>query len=157
MEIRFTKYAGKQHVIKYIRDNGTETWMYCDDFFIRHDLSHYALEKILGYATAFNGMLNAGMDIHDFEDKEKRAKMNVTAEAWYAENLANLFLIEIAQGNFDDFNQVQQAAFVSFHHQYPPVTLADDQINAVRDHLVELLEKWTALPAGETLALTFRL
>lgn len=157
MQICFTKHTGKQHVIKYIRDNGTETWMYCDDFFIRHDLSHYALEKILGYKTAFNGMLNAGMDIHDFEDREKRAKMSVTAEAWYAENLANLFLIEIGQGLFADFNEVQQAAFVSFHQQYPPVTLADDQIKAVRDHLTELLEKWKALPSGETLAVTFNL
>jgi hypothetical protein len=157
MQIRFTKHTGKQNVIKYIRDNGTETWMYCDDFFIRHDLSHYALETILGYKTAFNGMLNAGMDIHDFEDKEKRSKMSVTAEAWYAENLANLFLIEITQGLFTDFNEVQEAAFVSFHHQYPPVTLPDDQIKAVRDHLAALLEKWKALPSGETLALTFSL
>lgn len=157
MQIRFTKYSGKQHVIKYIRDNGTETWMYCDDFFIRHDLSHYALEKILGYKTAFNGMLNAGMDIHDFEDKEKRAKMTVTAEAWYAENLANLFLIEIAQGPFSDFNQVQQTAFLSFQHQYPPITLAEHQIKAVRDYLTGLLELWKTLPSGETLALTFPL
>ena len=155
MQIRFTKNTGKQNVIKYIRDNGTVTWMYCDDFFIRHDLSHYALEKILGYKTAFNGMLNAGMDIRDFEDKEKRAKLSVTAEAWYAENLANLFLIEIAQGHFDDFNQVQQACFVSFNQQYPPVVLPDEKIKEVRDHLSELLAQWKALPSGETLELTF--
>ncbi len=157
MQIRFTKNTGKQNVIKYVRDNGTETWMYGDDFFIRHDLSHYALEKILGYKTAFNGMLNAGMDIRDFADKEKRAKLSVTAEAWYAENMANLFLIELAQGKFDDFNQVQQAAFVSFHQQYPPVTLLQATINEVRDYLSILLAQWKALPSGETLELSFDL
>ena len=157
MQIRFTKNTGKQNVIKYIRDNGTETWMYCDDFFIRHDLSHYALEKILGYKTAFNGMLNAGMDIRDFDDKEKRTKLSVTAEAWYAENLANLFLIEIAQGAFDDFNQVQQTSFVSFNQQYPPIILPDEKIKEVRHHLTDLLAKWKALPSGETLELSFSL
>ena len=155
MRILFTKNTGKQNVIKYIRDNETETWMYCDDFFIRHDLSHYALEKILGYKTAFNGMLNAGMDIRDFDDKEKRAKLSVTAEAWYAENMANLFLIEIAQGKFADFNEVQQAAFVSFNQQYPPIRLQEDEIAAVRKYLSELLAQWNGLPAGETLELSF--
>lgn len=155
MRILFTKNTGKQNVIKYIRDNGTETWMYCDDFFIRHDLSHYALEKIFGYKTAFNGMLNAGMDIRDFDDKEKRARLSVTAEAWYAENMANLFLIELAQGQFADFNEVQQAAFVSFNQQYPPTFLPEDKIEAVRMYLSELLAQWNTLPAGETLELSF--
>ncbi len=45
MLIQFTKNAGKPHILKYIRDNGTETWMPAEDFFIRHDLSHYVLEK----------------------------------------------------------------------------------------------------------------
>ena len=157
MQILFSKNTNKQNVIKYIRDNGTETWMYCDDFFIRHDLSHYALEKTLGYTTAFNGMINAGMDIRDFEDKEKRAKLSVTAEAWYAENMANLFLIELAQGKFENFNEVQQAAFVSFNQQYPPITLPEEKIRATRNYLSELLAKWKALPSGETLELSFSL
>ncbi len=157
MQILFTKNINKQNVIKYIRDNGTETWMYCDDFFIRHDLSHYALEKTLGYKTAFNGMLNAGMDIRDFDDKEKRAQLSVTAEAWYAENMANLFLIELAQGQFTDFNEVQQAAFVSFNQHYPPIRLQEDKIESVRIYLSELLAQWKALPAGETLELSFSL
>lgn len=155
MKILFTKNTGKPNVIKYIRDNGTETWMHCKDFFIRHDLSHYALEKTLGYTTAFNGMINAGMDIRDFDNKERRAGLSVTAEAWYAENLANLFLIEIEQEPFADFNQEQQATFISFNQQYPPVSLAEDKIAAVRSCLTGLLDKWKILPAGETLELSF--
>lgn len=88
MQIRITKHSNKPHILKYIRDNGTETWMYSDDFFVQHALSHYALESILGYRTAFHGMQNSGMDIRDFENREKRAAINITAEAMYAESMA---------------------------------------------------------------------
>src|SRR6478672_10525140 len=103
MLLRITKNKGKPHIILYRRDNGSETWMYADDYFVRHDLSHYCLEKLLGYGKAFMGMLNNGMDIKDFEDREKRKKLTVTSEAMYAENMANLFLMELTQGNFENF------------------------------------------------------
>ena len=155
MLIRMTKNTGKRHVIKYIRDNGTETWMHADDFFVRHDLSHYAIESVLQYRTAFNGMLNGGMDIKDFEDKEKRERLQVTDEAWYAENLANLFLAEIAQGPFEDFNTVQQQAFTNFNQQYIPVTLSHANIAAIRLLLRRLLQQWAELKEGQTMELIF--
>ncbi len=155
MLIRITKNTGKPHIIRYIRDNGTETWMHSDDFFVRHDLSHYALEKQLNYKTAFNGMLNNGMDIKDFENREKRAALTVTDEAYYAENMANLFLIEIAQGLFDDFNTVQQQAFVSFNNLFPVITITEEKINSIRGHLRTLLQQWNELLSGETMELNF--
>jgi hypothetical protein len=66
MILRVTKHQGKPHIILYKRDDGTETWMHADDYFVRHDLSHYAIEKMLNYKTAFMGMLNQGMNIRDF-------------------------------------------------------------------------------------------
>lgn len=155
--MRILKNEHKPHILSYTRDDGSETWMHASEYFVRHDLSHYALEKILHYKTAFNGMLNNGMDIRDFEDKEKRASLNVTAEAYYAENMANLFLIEIAEGNFTDFNAVQQQAFVSFNQQYEPVAVPQEKIEMVRSYLRELLQQWQALPVGDTLTLTFSL
>lgn len=68
MLIRLTKNTDNPHFLKYIRDKGTETWTHAADFFIQHDLSHFALEIILQYRTAFNGMVNAGMDLSDFEN-----------------------------------------------------------------------------------------
>ncbi len=50
MQMRITKNSGKPHIIKYIRDNGTETWMYSDDFFVQHDLSHFAIESVWNIA-----------------------------------------------------------------------------------------------------------
>ena len=157
MLIRITKNTNKLHILKYIRNNGTETWMYSDDFFIQHDLSHFALETILQYRTAFNGMINNGMNINDFESKEREASLNITDEAWYAENMANLFLLEIVQGEFEDFNQVQQQTFASCKHDFPIITLTDSKIHATRNYLRHLLLQWKELLPNETLELTFNL
>ena len=155
MLMQLTKNTGKPHIIKYVRDNGTETWMYSDDFFIQHDLSHFAIESVMAYRTAFNGMLNRGMDIKDFEDREKRAKITVTDEACYAENMSNLFLTEILQGEFEDFNAVQKESFKAINTQYQSITLSNEKIKAIRNYLRQLLDQWNEMPFGETMELTF--
>ena len=155
MLLQLTKNSDKAHVIKYIRDNGTETWMYSNDFFVIHDLSHYAIEKTLGYTTAFYGMLNNGMAIQDFEDREKRNALLITDEACYAENMANLFLMEIAQGDFEDFNTVSREAFITINQKYPPPVLKDAEIKNIRNYLKQLILQWKDLPIGNSLQLTF--
>lgn len=156
MQLNITKNTGKPHILSYTRDDGSVTWMYSDDFFTRHDLSHYAIETIMEYRTAFYGMLNDGMDIGDFEDREKRLLIPMTDEARWAENMANLFLMETTQGTFPDFNEVQQnTGRSSFGDQYLLMTLSPDQIEGIRNRLRQLLAEWDALPVGETLTLTF--
>jgi hypothetical protein len=155
MKLQLTKNSGKPHVIKYIRDNGSATWMYADDFFVQHDLSHYAIEKTLHYTTAFMGMLNEGMEIKDFESREKRMQMTITQEAMYAENMANLFLWETTQGNFDDFNGTVRQAFETFNTQYPAPSLSEKQLSAIRILFRQLLQRWFELPVSETMTLNF--
>ncbi len=157
MEMSVTKNAGKPHIILYIRNDGSQTWMQADDFFVIHDLSHYALETTLGYTTAFMGMLNDGMDIKDFEDLEKRRKIIITEEAAYAENMANLFLMETIQGNFESFNEISGQAFETSWKSFPPPHLFDEEINSVRVFLKQLLKQWKELPDGETMTLTFEI
>ena len=157
MVLQITKNTGKPHLLSYERDNGSKTWMHASDFFVRHDLSHYALEKTLRYSAAFMGMLNNGMDIHDFENREKRLQMNISKEAWYAENMANLFLIEIAQGRFDDFNTVSKQAFETMNRDIPAPVLTEDELHATRNYLHELLTAWSKLSAGQTMTLTFEI
>lgn len=157
MKMIVTKNNGKPHVISYQRDNGSITWMHADDYFVRHDLSHYALEKTMEYTTAFMGMLNKGMDVKDFEDREKRLQIPMTDEAYAAENMANLFLVELAQGNFDDFNTVAGAAFESMKAPFEFQPLPGDKIETIRRQLKQLLSEWRTLAAGQTLSLTIDL
>jgi hypothetical protein len=155
MKLLITRNSDKPHVIKYKRDDGSETWMQADDFFVQHDLSHYAIEKILNYTSAFMGMLNNGMDIKDFENREKRKQITVTQEAMYAENMANLFLMEALQGNFDDFNDISRQAFEKMNAPYPAPSLTEQQIADVRSFLRQLLKGWKELPNSQTMTLNF--
>jgi hypothetical protein len=155
MKLQVTKNGDKPHVIKYIRDNGTETWMPASDFFVQHDLSHFAIEKTLHYTSAFMGMLNEGKDIKDFENREKRNQMAITQEAAYAENMANLFLMEVIQGNFEDFNKALKQAFETVTTQYIAPSLREKQLFDVRTFLRQLLKAWKELPGGETMTLNF--
>jgi len=155
MILRVTKHQGKPHIILYKRDDGTETWMHADDYFVRHDLSHYAIEKMLNYKTAFMGMLNQGMNIRDFENREKRGRIRVTDEAWYAENMANLFMIEIAQGRFADFNRTAQDAFGEMNLDIAPPSLNQNVISDIRDYLEKLIARWEALSPEEQITLEF--
>jgi hypothetical protein len=155
MQLSITKNTNKPHVLLYKRDNGTETWMSTGEFFVRHDLSHYAIEKTLGYNTAFMGMINNGMDIRDFEDRNKRLSIPLTAEGVYAENMANLFLMEIAQGETEDMNQVIQNSFVNMGLSHDPVRLSEIELKAIRSFLRQLLDNWNTLPAGQTMVLDF--
>lgn len=155
MQLRFTKNNGKPHILLFKRDDGTETWMVSDDFFVRHDLSHYAIETTLGYRKAFMGMLNDGMDIKDFEDRNKRKNILISPEAVYAENMANLFLMELAQGETEDFNQVLADSFINMGVVEVPVRLSVAELDAIRSLLRRLLGEWTELPAGQTMILEF--
>lgn len=155
MQLLITKYQDKKNVIKYIRNNGTETWMYSDDFFVLHDLSHFALEKTLGYTSAFMGMLNNGTAIQDFEDRDTRKKLTITKEALYAENMANLFLIETVQGNFTNLNEVIKQAHDAVTTNYPAPVLTDENITNIRTALRQLISNWRSLPAGKTLQLEY--
>ena len=129
--------------------------MASDDFFIRHDLSHYAIETILQFKTAFYGMIQNGMDIRDFENKEKRKALLITAEAWYAENMANLFLMETKNGNFEDFNSISSQTLAEMNLPFPALLLNEDDLNTIRNYLQQLLFQWNQLPTGDTLRLNF--
>lgn len=155
MLLQVTKNNGKPHIIRYTRDNGTNTWMKTDDFFVRHDLSHYAIEKTLGYKTAFMGMLNNGMDIRDFDNREKRLQISVTQEACNAENMANLFLIETIAGNSSNFNEMLASAFSGMQQAFFAPVLSENEIDSIKRYLKKLLQQWGKLPVGETLTLEF--
>jgi len=102
-------------------------------------------------------MLNSGTSIQDFEDRNTRNAMLITKEAVYAENMANLFLMETAQGNFDDMNAVIKQAHETVDTKYIAPVLEDVEINNIRIYLRELITQWHTLPAGNTLQLDFTL
>ncbi|MBS1948602.1 MAG: hypothetical protein JST47_12625 [Bacteroidetes bacterium] len=102
-------------------------------------------------------MLNSGMDIKDFEDREKRKGMIITDEAGSAENMANLFLMEIMQESVGDFNKATEKAFVNMSPSSIVPILQTEEIGAIRNYLKELISEWEKLPAGETMNLLYNI
>ena len=101
------------------------------------------------------GMLNSGMDVKDFEDREKRKKLTVTHEAVYAENMANLFLMEVSQGKLEDLNKTLQGSFMPMTEIVTVPVLKDNEIESIRNYLKELINSWKALPVGQTMDLIY--
>lgn len=155
MQIQFTKNSDKPHLIVYRRNDGSETWMHASEFFVLHDLSHFVLESELGYTDAFYGMLNKGMNPGDFENRETRQHAGMSLQASHAENLANLFLIEQVQGEFENFIAVAGDAWkTSFgNHVQPP--LPEGHVVSIRKQLQQKLAAWKELEIGNTLILSF--
>jgi hypothetical protein len=147
MTLKVTKNEGKAHTVLYIRDDGSRSWMQADDFFVLHDISHYVIEKTLGYGTAFFGMINNGMDLKDFENREKRKRITLTYEATCAENMANLFLMEQLQGLFEDFNRTLAEAFLSRDGGFIAPVISEKDLEAIRKELGQWITAWkTATP-----------
>ena len=157
MKMLLKKYEQGPFVIKYRRDNGSETWMQADQYFVLHDLSHFAIETMLQYKSAFMGMLNNGMHIKDFEHREKRNKIKISEEAVNAENIANLFLMELQQGELEDFNQTLRESFNPMKEQLNPVQLSPEQIDAVRNKFKQLVAEWNSTPPGGEMELEYHL
>jgi len=153
MKLNFKKNEGKRHVVTYHRDNGTKTCMPADDFFIAHDLSHFAIEKTMGYKTAFYGMINGGIELFDFLDKQKREAMHFTDEAINAESMANLFLIDSNQGRIEGFHQLQNDVLRTGFPRAQSVMLTEEEIDTIRNYFSELLSQWYLLRPNEFLQL----
>jgi len=155
MKLQFQKNNEAKHIIRYIRSDASSSWTKGDNFLVLHDLSHYAIEKTLGYGTAFYGMIKNGSSIQDFEDKSLRDNMNLTNEAWYAETLANLILIEYTQNAFENFNEVFRESLEKTNPELTAMVIAVSDLNNVRKLYRDLIAKWNQVPAMGIMELIF--
>ena len=155
MEISFKKRAGRKNIISYQRAVLPDHWLEADDFLILHDLSHYAIETQLGYQSAFWGLIKSGVNPIVFENKQARDQLLISNEAWYAECLANLFLIELTQGIFDNFNAVFQESVNQMNKNIPVLLLTVEQINGIRDYYQQLVHTWKDLAHEQAMVLSF--
>lgn len=79
------------------RADGSRAWQRQERhaaFFAAHDLTHYAVESLLGLKHAFYGLVAAGWDLGDFLPPYPRGPLN--AEALWAETLVGLLDAERA-------------------------------------------------------------
>lgn len=146
MEIVFKK-GNTKNTITCRRDDGSATWTEGDAFMIRHDLTHLVVERTLGMRQGFYGLLKSGLDITDFERKQKITPRTIPREAIKAEMLVNLLLVEQHdQQRVDDFNKTFHEAIGDGGESFDEKTIV-----SMREGLAGVLREWDNLPPGQTL------
>lgn len=157
--IRIKKNADGSGALTAVRADGTVTWQRqkqaVGPFFALHDLTHFAVESVLGLERAFFGLLADGWNVTDFGSPWSRGQL--PAEAALAEVIVGFFDIERVTGDRDN-----AAAFAekmrAYGHQHGldiPFLPTDDELARIRQRRAELFARWNATPPGGTLELTF--
>ena len=155
MEIIIKRKTDKKNIISYKRVEGDDFWIEADDFLVLHDLSHFSVETNLHYNTAFWGLLKKGLHPSVFENKLLRDQLELSDEAWHAEHLANLFLIELSQGQFENINQVLKESIMQHNPSLSVPELTEDQISNIRATYRLLAATFKKLSHNESIQLKF--
>ena len=152
MRVQITKKADGSGVLRCIRDDGSTTWQKQTDrhaaYFALHDLTHFAVETMLGFRRGFFGLIAEGWDIEDTTGKGARGPL--PPEAGEAEMMVGVFSAERAGGviwTVDEFNEC--AAMTGVRN------LTFDEIVRVKKKRSELFQQWAAVAPGATLDLFY--
>ena len=150
MLIRIKKKTDGSAALSCIRDDASVTWQRQEGvqgrFFPLHDLTHYAVETVLGHRRGFYGLVAEGWDLTDFGTPWPRGPIPKDAEP--SEFIVGFLDAERAAG-------VQWPAADCNAKAPGALALTDTQLTAVRARRAELFALWRALPPGEALELRF--
>src|SRR5436190_8612122 len=98
--IRIKKNPDGRTSLSCTRADGTTTWQRQQGgqaaFFPRHDLTHYAVETVLGHRHGFYGLVADGWDLTDFGSPWPRGR--IPSEAVLSEMIVGFLDLERASG-----------------------------------------------------------
>jgi len=160
LSIRIKKKTDGAAALSCVRADGSTTWQRQDGqlggFFPLYDLTHYAVETVLGFKRAFYGLLAEGWDITRFA--EPGMGRQLPEEAGLAEVLVGFFDVERATGTratADDFNWKIETYYDQHATPTPTFRMTDDQLARIRALRADLFSRWHAVQPGDSLKLTF--
>ncbi len=155
MLIQLKKGRDGPATLACVRADGSRTWGKEHPFFPVHDLTHCAVESVLGFDQAFFGLIATGWAIDDFA--KPRASRTMPFQAIVAEHVVGVFDRERALAAplaVAEFNETVFASLPPLERDaFQPLT--DAQVSHVRELQSTLEARWHALPAGATLEVTF--
>jgi len=156
LRIQFTKRADGSVILRCTRKDSSVTWQRHDKhavFFGLHDLSHFAVETVLGLGQGFYGLLADGWDITDTTGKGMKGKLS--GASILAEHIVGLIDRERSGG-------AEPLTAAAFNEELEKMTglavkpaFTDVQLTAARNRIAALHRQWAATPPGGTLDLTF--
>ena len=155
LQVQFAKRADGNVVLRCTRKDGSSTWKRYDNqaaFFSRHDLSHFAVETVLGLTRGFFGLIAEGWDISDMDGKGPRGRPDGSVPV---ENIVGLFTQEHA-GVAGPFTATEFNAQLEAMTGQPLLRpLTDAELEAVRTRIDFLYQQWADTPSGSTLDLSY--
>jgi len=161
LTVRIKKKTDGDAALSCERADGSVTWQRQEGqlgrFFPLHDLTHFAVESVLGFDAAFFGLISTGWNISDFA--APGAKHRLTVQAGLAEMLVGFFDLEQRTGVLSDATDFawKIQTYCEEHKMPPPsFVITDEQIEAIRAKRSELFDAWQMVPPGETLELRFQ-
>jgi len=160
LTIRIKKKTDGTAALTCTRADGSTTWQRQDKqlglFFPLHDLTHCAVESVLGLNRAFFGLLAEGWDISDFSGTGLRDRLPL--DAVLAELIVGFIDLEMRTGTLMSADECNEKIGVQFDEQKAPrpdLTIDDVQLAAIRGRRDELFAKWRAVRPGEALEVPF--
>jgi hypothetical protein len=142
-----------------IRADGTTTWQRQQGgqaaFFPRHDLTHYAVESILGLRQGFFGLVAAGWDFSDFGSPWPRGPL--PPEGNIAELIVAAFDLERSSGVITSAEEINRIVAEHCDQQGLPTRapLREEDIAKIRQKRAEVFARWKAVEPGESLEIPF--
>ena len=140
MRIEITKRGDGGGVLRCVRGDGSVTWQKQGGrnagFFALHDLTHFAVESVLGVRRGFFGLIAEGWDVEDTTGKGARGAL--PGEAVEVERIVGLLDAERGSGvvlTVDEFG------------------LTEQEIARVRARRGELFAQWKTVEAGGVMEL----
>ena len=161
LTIRIKKNTDGSAALSCTRPDGTVTWQRQlgaqGAFFPRHDLTHYAVETVLGHARGFYGQIAGGWDISDFGPPWPKGR--ITPDTMDpSELIVSFHDAERASGTRWDAADFDDKARIYDSEHHPGVaapTIAEEDLVRIRQRRAELFAQWDAVAPGGTLELAF--
>ncbi len=157
--IRIKKKTDGSAALSCLRADGSVTWQRQDGvqgrFFPVHDLTHYAVETVLGHRRGFYGLVAEGWDLSDFGAPWSKGRLPADLDP--SELIVGFLDGERAGGvqwSAADFN-AKAASYHAQHGLRETCRISPSELERVRAVRDELIARWRALPAGATLELPF--
>lgn len=159
MIIRIKKNADGRTSLSCTRADGSTTWQSLSGgqaaFFPRHDLTHYAVETVLGNRRGFYGLIDSGWELTDFGKPWPRGR--IPLEAVLSETIVGLLDLERGSGDMiraADIN-CRLEDVCAENAAPPPREISEDDLARIRRRRGELFTRWEAVEPGNALELPF--
>lgn len=159
--IRIKKNADGRSSLTCTRADGSTTWQSLNNaqaaFFPRHDLTHYAVETVLGHRNGFYGLVASGWNLTDFGAPWPRGR--IPGESVLSEMIVGFLDLERSSGHLaraEDVNR-RLKEYCAEHQLPEPSPLTDDDMRRVRQKRGDLFAMWEAVKPGDALELSFEL